>query len=159
MTMDFVRPSGGDPQIGNLETPINSSAFSQIFIGNLPAYRKGLSPLRRGLEVGMAHGYLLYGPFALGGPFRNSESLSSLMGLIGAAGLVIILTICLSLYGSVTKAQPVATVTTPNPPDYSPEAWSEFATGFLIGGGGGALTAYWLVSSDLFQVIPQALLN
>ncbi|MEL6745636.1 MAG: photosystem I reaction center subunit XI, partial [Pseudomonadota bacterium] len=39
--------------------PLNSSGLSQAFISNLPAYRQGLSAQRRGLEVGMAHGYLL----------------------------------------------------------------------------------------------------
>ncbi len=58
----------GDNQVGNLATPINSSDFTKSFINNLPAYRKGLSPQRRGLEIGMAHGYWLIGPFAKLGP-------------------------------------------------------------------------------------------
>ena len=53
--------AGGDPQVGNLATPLNSSDFSKSFIGNLPAYRPGLKPFRRGLEIGMAHGYFVYG--------------------------------------------------------------------------------------------------
>lgn len=48
---------------GNLATPINSSPLVKAFINNLPAYRRGLSPIRRGLEVGLAHGYWLVGPF------------------------------------------------------------------------------------------------
>jgi photosystem I subunit 11 len=64
---EAIQPAG-DPQIGNLETPINSSGFSKAFISNLPAYRAGLSPQRRGLEIGMAHGYFVYGPFALLAP-------------------------------------------------------------------------------------------
>ncbi|MEL6903060.1 MAG: photosystem I reaction center subunit XI, partial [Cyanobacteria bacterium J06606_4] len=79
----FVKPYGGDPQIGNLETPLNSSGLTKAFIGNLPAYRPGLSAQRRGLEVGMAHGYLLYGPFALLGPLRDSD-VPAVAGLIGA---------------------------------------------------------------------------
>lgn len=159
MTVDFVKPAG-DPQVGNLATPINSSAFTQAFINNLPAYRQGLTPLRRGLEVGMAHGYLLFGPFAFTSQFRNSE-FANLVGVIEAAALVLILTICLSIYASVTKLKPVATVTTPNPPDSfdTREGWSEFAAGFLVGGVGGAFAAYWLVTSDLFRIIPQSLLN
>ena len=62
MSMDVIQPSG-DPQVGNLSTPLNGSAFSKAFINALPAYRQGLSPNRRGLEIGMSHGYLLYGPF------------------------------------------------------------------------------------------------
>ena len=33
------------------------------FLSNLPAYRTGVSPLLRGVEIGLAHGYLLSGPF------------------------------------------------------------------------------------------------
>jgi len=155
--MDFVKPAG-DPQIGNLATPLNSSAFSRVFIGNLPAYRKGLTPFRRGLEVGMAHGYLLYGPFTFLGPFRDSD-LSSLVGVVAASALVVILTICLSIYASVTQAGPISTVTTPNPPEAlgTQEGWSDFSGGFLMGGVGGAFVAYWLVNSGLFQLTLQAL--
>ena len=57
-----------DPCVGNLATPVNSSYFSRAFLNALPAYRPSLSPNRRGLEVGMAHGFFLYGPFAITGP-------------------------------------------------------------------------------------------
>ena len=33
------------------------------FLSNLPAYRTGVSPLTRGVEVGLAHGFFLTGPF------------------------------------------------------------------------------------------------
>jgi hypothetical protein len=32
-------------------------------LSNLPAYRVGVSPVLRGVEVGLAHGFLLVGPF------------------------------------------------------------------------------------------------
>ncbi len=141
---DFVKPAG-DPQIGNLATPINSSPFTKAFINNLPAYRKGLSPQRRGLEVGMAHGYLLYGPFALLGPLRNSN-VSGFAGVAAAIVLVLILTICLSLYSSTDVGKPISTITNPKPPEAlsTSEGWSEFAGGFLVGGMGGAIFAYLL---------------
>ncbi|NEQ30060.1 MAG: photosystem I reaction center protein subunit XI [Leptolyngbya sp. SIO4C5] len=144
---EVVHPAE-DPQIGNLKTPINSSALSKAFINNLPAYRAGLSPQRRGLEVGMAHGYLLYGPFALLGPLRDSD-VPALAGLLAAIGLVVILTACLSLYSGAGVKKPIATVTTPNPPESlaTEEGWSEFAGGFLIGGIGGAAFAFLLVSN------------
>ena len=66
-----------DPTVGNLATPINSSSFSKAFLNALPAYRPSLSPNRRGLEVGMAHGFFLYGPFALTGPLRLTEYAST----------------------------------------------------------------------------------
>ncbi|NJO42043.1 MAG: photosystem I reaction center protein subunit XI [Cyanobacteria bacterium CRU_2_1] len=143
-TVRVVKPAD-DPQIGNLATPINSSPFTKAFIGNLPAYRAGLSPQRRGLEIGMAHGYLLFGPFAYTSQFRNT-GVNDVVGLIEAVILVVILTICLSLYASVTPKKPIQTVTTPNTPASleTSEGWSEFASTFLIGGIGGAGFAYLL---------------
>ncbi|MEO0490858.1 MAG: photosystem I reaction center subunit XI [Cyanobacteria bacterium J06659_2] len=148
MTTDVVKPAG-DPQIGNLETPINSSGFSKAFIGNLPAYRKGLSPQRRGLEIGMAHGYLLYGPFALLGPLRDSD-VPGFAGLLGAAGLVMILTACLSIYSGAGVNDAVTKTTTPFTPPQAfgtEEGWSEFAGSFLIGGIGGVTFAYLLAAN------------
>lgn len=145
--MDVIS-SGGDPQVGNLATPINASAFSKAFINNLPGYRKGLSAQRRGLEIGMAHGYFVYGPFALLGPLRDSDY-AAIAGLLAAVGLVAILTVALSLYGAAGVSTPTATLTTPNPPENlgTDEGWSEFAGAFLLGGCGGAFFAYFLCST------------
>ncbi|NJN88249.1 MAG: photosystem I reaction center protein subunit XI [Leptolyngbyaceae cyanobacterium SL_7_1] len=142
MTQQVVQPAG-DPQIGNLATPINSSEFTKALINNLPAYRAGLSAQRRGLEIGMAHGYLLFGPFAYTSQFRNTP-VYDLVGLIEAVILVVILTLCLSIYSSVGVGKPISTVTTPRPPEAlgTQEGWSEFAGSFLIGGIGGAAFAY-----------------
>ncbi|MGD1866007.1 MAG: photosystem I reaction center subunit XI [Phormidesmis sp.] len=145
----FIKPYAGNPQIGNLETPLNSSGLSQAFISNLPAYRQGLSAQRRGLEVGMAHGYLLYGPFALLGPLRDSD-VPAVAGLIGAVGLVLILTICLSLYSGANVNSEVSRNTLPfTPPEglSTDEGWSEFAGSFLIGGIGGAIFAFFLTAN------------
>lgn len=144
MTMDAIS-HGGDPQVGNLATPLNSSGFSKAFINNLPAYRKGLSANRRGLEVGMAHGYFLYGPFAILGPLRGTD-LATTAGLLATIGMVTILTIALSLYAAAGSGAPLATLTTPEPPEDlgTKEGWSEFAGGFLLGGCGGAFFAYFL---------------
>lgn len=128
---------------------MNSSGFTKAFIGNLPAYRQGLSPQRRGLEVGMAHGYLLYGPFALLGPLRDSD-VPSIAGLLAAGSLVVILTVCLSLYSGANVKKEISDATTPfNPPEglSTDEGWSEFAGSFLIGGIGGATFAYLLASN------------
>ena len=145
---EFIKPYAGDPQIGNLETPLNSSGLSQAFLSNLPAYRQGLSPQRRGLEVGMAHGYLLYGPFALLGPLRDTDVLA-ISGLLAAVGLVVILTLCLSLYSGANVSSEISRNTLPyQPPEglSTDEGWSEFAGSFLIGGIGGAGFAYLLTA-------------
>ncbi len=145
--MDAIQ-HGGDPQVGNLATPLNSSDFSKVFIRNLPAYRPGLSGFNRGLEVGMAHGYFLYGPFLILGPLRGTES-AEIAGLLAAVGLVAILTVALSLYTSAMGGAPISTVTTPDVPEElaTKKGWSEFASGFFIGGCGGAFFAYFLCST------------
>lgn len=48
----FVKPYNDDPFVGNLATPVSTSSFTRSLLGNLPAYRPGISPLFRGLEVG-----------------------------------------------------------------------------------------------------------
>lgn len=152
MTQDMVSHAG-DPFVGNLATPLNSSGFSTAFIRNLPAYRRGLSANRRGLEVGMAHGYFLYGPLALLGPLRHTD-VAATAGIIGTVSLVTLLTIALSLYGVATDSNPQATVTTPEPPLLDRDGWSEFASGFFVGGCGGAAFAYFLCQTphlDLLQ--------
>jgi photosystem II CP43 chlorophyll apoprotein len=106
-----------------MNTPLNSSDLSLLWINNLPIYRKGLSPFSRGLEIGMAHGYFLFGPFAILGPLRNTD-LADLAGLLSACGLVVILALGLSLYGRAT-----------------------FVSNKPVGGAGGALFAYLLVSN------------
>jgi photosystem I subunit 11 len=106
------------------------------FISNLPAYRPGLNPFRRGLEVGMAHGYLLFGPFHRLGPLRNAPN-ATLAGLLGSLGLVVILTACLSLYANSNPGKALASIAVPNPPVdafNSKESWNNFASAFLIGG-------------------------
>ncbi len=145
--MDAIQP-GKDPQVGNLATPLNSSNVTATFIRNLPAYRTGLSGFRRGLEVGMAHGYFIYGPFLLLGPLRGSN-VAQLAGLLASVGLIAILTVALSLYSSYMGGAPSSTVTTPNIPETfrTKEGWSEFASGFLVGGCSGAFFAYFLVNT------------
>ncbi len=145
---EVVFPEWRDPQRGNLETPINASGLTKWYINNLPAYRPGITTLRRGLEVGMAHGYWLFGPFAKLGPLRDTDN-ANLAGLLATFSFVVILTGTLSLYGNSNPPQPVATVTVPNPPDSfkTKEGWNNYASGFLIGGLGGAVVAYFLTTN------------
>lgn len=147
---DFVKPFKNDPQLGNLSTPISDSAVVRAFIGNLPAYRTGLSASRRGLEVGLAHGYFIYGPFAYFGPLRDTE-LGGLAGLFAAATLVLILSVGLSLHGqSVTTLQSSSAVDAPADLG-TPSGWSEFASSFLVGGAGSVAFAYFLNYLEPFQ--------
>jgi photosystem I subunit XI len=137
-----------DIQNGNLATPINASPLVRTYINALPAYREGLSPLRRGLEVGLAHGYWIIGPFAKLGPLRDTD-LANLAGLLSTVGLVIISTLAISLYGASNPPGPTTTITTPNPPKElnTGHGWNEYASGFLLGGVGGAAFAYFLLTN------------
>ncbi|MBW4464970.1 MAG: photosystem I reaction center subunit XI [Pegethrix bostrychoides GSE-TBD4-15B] len=136
-----------DPQIGNLATPINSSPLARSLINNLSAYRSGISAQRRGLEVGLAHGYWLVGPFAYLNPLRHTE-FTDVIGLASAIGMIIISTLAILLYAASNPPRPVATITA-NPPEAfnSPKGWNEYAKGFLIGGVAGAAIAYVLITN------------
>ncbi len=144
MTIDFVSPYNGDPQLGHLSTPISDSPLVRAYIGNLPAYRPGLSPLLRGLEIGMAHGYFLVGPEVVFGPLRDYAPAANLGGLVTAIVIVLLGTISLAAYGSVSfqngRRDENATLK-------SSEDWSQFAGGFFLGGSGSAFVAYFLLEN------------
>ena len=141
---EFVKPYNNDPWVGNLSTPVTTSTATKIYLGNLPLYRKGLSPLLRGLEIGMAHGYFLIGPFYILGPLRNSEN-ALLIGMFSALGLVVILTLGLVTYGLASfqddgKLEGLE----------SSKGWREFSSGFFIGAFGGDVVAYILLANISF---------
>ncbi len=138
---------------GTLQTPLNASDLSVDFIRKLPILREGLSPLRRGLEVGMAHGYWAIGPFVKLGPLRDSDS-ALLVGTLAGCGLIAIASIVLLSYGLVSFADQAKT------PAYtkakndvlelpltlrSVSGWRQFSVSFLIGGLGGAVFAALLL--------------
>ncbi|MBW4659318.1 MAG: photosystem I reaction center subunit XI [Drouetiella hepatica Uher 2000/2452] len=137
-----------DSQYGDLETPINSSVFVRRFVGNLSAYRPGLSPLRRGLEVGLAHGYLLVGPFAKFNPLRYTES-GTLVALLSTLGLVLISSVLIVLYAASNPPKPLSATAAPTPPDafQSKKGWNDYAKGFLLGGAVGAIAAYFILAN------------
>ena len=132
----------GDPQEGNLATLVNSSNFTRSFINNLPAYRSDLSSFQKGLQIGVAHGYWLLGPFAAFGPLRDS-GISLFAGLGATIGLIVVATLAIMAYAVTAPPPPIATLTTPNPPLdlMAPDGWKELARGFLIGGVTGAAIA------------------
>ncbi|MEP1060546.1 MULTISPECIES: photosystem I reaction center subunit XI [Cyanophyceae] len=134
--------AAGDPQEGNLATPINNSAFTRWFINQLPAYRQGVSPFQRGLQVGLSHGFWLLGPFVALGPLRDTN-LALFAGLGATIGLVGIATLAIAVYAESAPLPPIATLTTPKPPtDLGvPQGWRLLARGFWFGGTSGAFFA------------------
>ncbi|MFP4652377.1 MAG: photosystem I reaction center protein subunit XI [Phormidium sp.] len=139
----MVKPYQGDPQMGHLSTPISDSAFTRTFIGNLPAYRPGLSPLLRGLEIGMAHGYFIGGPWVKLGTQRGTE-FANLNGLICGGTLLLIATACLAAYGLVSFQ---GKQSESSDSLQSSEGWSQFTAGFFIGGMGSAFLAFFLLEN------------
>jgi photosystem I subunit 11 len=139
---DVVSSFEGDPFVGHLSTPITTSSLTKVYLSLLPAYKAGLSPLLRGINIGFIHGYFLLGPFVKLGPLRDSQ-VANFVGFVSTLSLIIILTACLLIYGYVTysstkKIQEKASIV-----DFlNSKGWSQFTSGFIVGGFGGAGIAY-----------------
>ncbi|XP_065876277.1 photosystem I reaction center subunit XI, chloroplastic [Euphorbia lathyris] len=152
-TYQVVQPINGDPFIGSLETPVTSSPLIAWYLSNLPAYRTAVSPLLRGIEIGLAHGFLLVGPFVKAGPLRNTEYAGA-AGSFAAGGLVVILSICLTMYGvssfgeGEASTAPSLTLTGRKKQAdqlQTADGWSKFTGGFFFGGISGVIWAYFLL--------------
>ena len=136
---NFIKPYNDDPFVGHLATPITSSAVTRAILQNLPAYRFGLTPLLRGLEIGLAHGYFLIGPFVKLGPLRNSE-IANFSGFLSTIGLILILTLGLTIYGSAAFGQEHSKNLGNNL--QNKKAWDQFKGGFFVGACGSAGFAF-----------------
>lgn len=146
-----IQPINGDPFVGMLETPVTSAPIVAGFLSRLPIYRVGVSPLLRGVEIGLAHGFLVCGPFIKLGPLRNMPGTAEVSGCVSGAGLVVILSACLSIYaarafeGAPDEAFRMKTLSgreLPRDPLLSADGWGNFTAGFLIGGLAGCGWAY-----------------
>lgn len=127
---NFIKPYNNDPFVGHLETPITSSFITKTILSNLPAYRSDLSPIIRGLEIGLAHGYFLIGPFIKLGPLRNFD-IALLTGFLSTIGLIIILTLGLTIYGEAVFDR---SISQQKKSLQTKECWNQFKSGFFIGG-------------------------
>jgi photosystem I subunit 11 len=142
---NFIKPYNNDPFVGHLSTPITSSAITKAILQNLPAYRFGLTPLLRGLEIGLAHGYFLIGPFVKLGPLRDSD-VALLSGFLSTIGLIIIITLGLTIYGVATFGEEKLTTVNENNLQ-TRKAWDQFKGGFFVGACGSAGFAFICLSS------------
>lgn len=140
----FIKPYNDDPFVGNLATPVSTSSFTKNLLSNLPVYRPGLSPLFRGLEIGMTHGYFLVGPFYKLGPLRNSD-VALLSGYFSSIGLIVIMSACLAIYGVVSFEEGSTGESL-----QTSKGWKQFTSGWLVGAIGGSSFAYILISNIAF---------
>ena len=142
---EVVSPFQDDPFVGHLSTPITTSSITKTYLSLLLAYKKGLSPLLRGINIGFVHGYFLLGPFTKLGPLRDSQ-VANFVGLVSTISLIIILTTCLLIYGYVTFSESSKASNKKSPVDFlNAKGWRQFTSGFIVGGFGGASIAYILL--------------
>ena len=141
---NFIKPYNDDPFVGHLATPITSSSVTRALLKNLPAYRFGLTPLLRGLEIGLAHGYFLIGPFTKLGPLRNSD-IGLLAGFFSTVGLILILTLGLTIYGAASFGQDKSKSS--GNELQTKRSWDQFKGGFFVGACGSAGFAFICLSS------------
>ena len=143
-TFDVVKPFQNDPFVGHLSTPITSSNLTRSYLSLLPAYKNGLSPLLRGINIGYVHGYFLLGPFVKLGPLRASE-VANFVGLVSTISLILILTTALLIYGYVRFSENEITNKKSAIDFLNSKGWYQFTSGFIVGGFGGVSVAYLLL--------------
>jgi len=85
-----------------VQTPVTNGGFATQFVDNLAFYREGLKPWQRGLEIGMAHGYFIIGPFVSLGPLRNTPEAAT-VGLLAGCAVVGIVSVGGLLFGATIK--------------------------------------------------------
>ena len=143
-SFDVVSPYAGDIFVGHLSTPITTSSVTRSFLSLLPAYKVGLSPLLRGINIGFVHGYFLLGPFTKLGPLRDSQ-VANFVGFVSTISLIIILTTCLLIYGFVSFSESKETNEKVSVDFLTSKGWRQFTSGFIVGGFGGAGIGYILL--------------
>merc|ERR1719454_2712282 len=152
--VQVIQPLNGDQFIGMLETPVTSASIVVNYLSNLPAYRTGVAPLQRGVEIGLAHGFFLPGPFIKLGPLRSVEGTAEVAGCMAAAGLVIILASCLSIYGASSfQKKDIVGIKTLSGREIARDelqtsgGWENFTSGWVFGGLSGVLYCYLCTQS------------
>ncbi|MBE9214470.1 photosystem I reaction center subunit XI [Plectonema cf. radiosum LEGE 06105] len=162
---DLIKPYQDNPFLANLSTPINDSPLAKAFINNLPAYRKGLTPFMRGLEIGMAHGYFLVGPEVVIGPLRETAHGANLSGLITAIFITALACLGISIFALTTfQGNPRGAYNSyckdPLRPLKTREEWNQLNGGVFLGSMGGAVFAYLLLENfDALDAILRGAVN
>merc|ERR1719188_889776 len=132
---------GEEPFAGDqVKTIVSDSRFSKQFIANCAFYREGLKPWQRGLEIGMAHGYFLIGPFVSLGPLRNTPEAAT-VGLLAGCAIIGLVSVGGLLFGTTIK--PTRFDRKGDPPA---SGFQEMINWHALGGIGGAGFAHALLT-------------
>jgi len=129
-----------EPFSAEVRTPLTEGRFSKMFIQNTAFYREGLKPWQRGIEIGMAHGYFIIGPFVSLGPLRDTPVAATvgllcgcaIIGLVSAGGLLAGTTLKPTLFDKEG--------------DEAGSGWQEVINWHAVGGLGGAGFAHALLT-------------
>jgi photosystem II CP43 chlorophyll apoprotein len=138
---DFVGRTPAEVQVASVPTGVNFSDITVTFLRNLRLCRKGLSPIVRGLEVSLAHGYFLVGLLAV--LIRlQAKKLTPLAGLLATLTLILIWNLALSV-GEIPNREKYKSFYWPK----TPEDGSLFRGAFVICGTSGAFLGYLLLEN------------
>lgn len=122
------------------QTPVNAGGFAKQFIKAWAFYRDDLKPWQRGVEIGLAHGYFLIGPFVALGPLRNTPEAAT-VGLLSGVAVVGIVTTGGLMFSKIIKP-----TLFDKEGDAEGSGFNEVITWHGIGGIGGAAFAHTLIS-------------
>jgi len=137
----IVNFRGKEPFAGDqIISPVTDSRFSKQFIAAMAFYREGLKPWQRGLEIGMAHGYFLIGPFVSLGPLRNTPEAAT-VGLLCGCAIVGLVSVGGLIFGSTIKPTRFD-----KPGDKPAAGFIEMINWHAVGGLGGAGFAHALLT-------------
>jgi len=136
---------GPEPFAGDqVRSLVTDGKFALDFLDNMAWYRKGLKPWQRGIEIGMAHGYFIIGPFTSLGPLRNTPEAAT-VGLL--AGCACIAAASLGGLGFSTVMKPKLPWIDETASSKAPGAgFTELVNWHLVGGLGGAGFAHALIT-------------
>mmetsp|Transcript_80421 Transcript_80421/g.253885 ORF Transcript_80421/g.253885 Transcript_80421/m.253885 type:complete len:376 (+) Transcript_80421:66-1193(+) len=123
-----------------VQTPVTNGAFATQFVNNLAFYREGLKPWQRGIEIGMAHGYFIIGPFVSLGPLRNTPEAAT-VGLLAGCALIGIVSVGGLLFGATVKPRLFD-----KEGDAPAAGYQEMINWHALGGIGGAGFAHALIT-------------
>jgi len=123
-----------------VRTPVTEGGFAKQYLNNLAFYREGLKPWQRGLEIGMAHGYFIIGPFVVLGPLRNTPEAAT-VGLLAGCAVIGIVSVGGLLFGATIKP-----TLFDKEGDAPGSGYQEMINWHAVGGLGGAGFAHLLIT-------------